>query len=117
MSEICIDGHFLEDCFYCPSQKIISAVANESLIPYNLIKRAPETQNLLYCNIECHPKPNKKNIKYSSAFRAKDLFHRNRNNKITCKIVCKMQFLKNGLQFNVSESSVSSINPIYTNVY
>ena len=43
------------------SQQIISAVANESLIPYN-IKRAPETQNL-NCNTECHPKPNQKNIK------------------------------------------------------
>ena len=43
------------------SQQIISAVANESLIPYN-IKRAPETQNL-YCSTECHPKPNQKNVK------------------------------------------------------
>ena len=44
--EICIDGIILEDCFYCYSQQIISAVANEFLIPSNLIKRAPETQNL-----------------------------------------------------------------------
>ena len=29
-----------------------------------------------------------------------------------CKIICKMQCLKNGLQFNLSEVSVSSINPI-----
>ena len=43
--EICIDGHFLEDCFYCYFQQNISAAANESLIPYNLIKRAPKTQN------------------------------------------------------------------------
>ena len=40
VSEICIDGHFSEDCFYCYSQQIKSAVANESLIPYNLRKRA-----------------------------------------------------------------------------
>ena len=46
VSKICIDGCFLEDCFYCYSQQIISDVANESLIPYNLIKRAPETQSL-----------------------------------------------------------------------
>ena len=46
MSETYIDERFLEDCFYCFSQQIISAVANESPIPYNLIKRAPETQNL-----------------------------------------------------------------------
>ena len=46
MLEICIGGHFLEDCLYCYSQQIIPAVANESLIPYNIIKRAPETQNL-----------------------------------------------------------------------
>ena len=41
VSEICIDGHFLEDCFYCCSQQIKSDVANESPIPYNLRKRAP----------------------------------------------------------------------------
>ena len=46
VSEICIGGHFLEACFNCYFQQIISAVANESLIPYNLIKKAPETQNL-----------------------------------------------------------------------
>ena len=47
VSEICIGGRFLEDCFYCYSQQIISAIVNESLIPYKkLIKRAPETQNL-----------------------------------------------------------------------
>ena len=45
MSEICIDGHFLGDCYYCYSQQIIAAIANESLIPYNLTKRAPEEQN------------------------------------------------------------------------
>ena len=32
-------GHFLEDCFYCYSQQIESAVANEALVPYSLIKR------------------------------------------------------------------------------
>ena len=30
MLEICIGGYFLEDCFYCYSQQIRSAVANES---------------------------------------------------------------------------------------
>ena len=39
--EICIGGHFLEDCFYCYSQQIKPAAANESLINYNLIKRTP----------------------------------------------------------------------------
>ena len=38
--EKCIGERFLEDCFYCYSQEIISAVANQSLIPYNLIRRA-----------------------------------------------------------------------------
>ena len=42
-SEICIAGRLLEDCFYCCSQSIIS---EESLIPYNRIQCAPETQNL-----------------------------------------------------------------------
>ena len=41
VSKICLGGHFLENCFYCYSQQIISTVANEPLIPYNLTKRAP----------------------------------------------------------------------------
>ena len=41
VSESCIGGHFLEDCFYCYSQQFKSAVANESLIPYNLVKMGP----------------------------------------------------------------------------
>ena len=40
VSEICIAGRFLEDCFYCFSQQIISAVANESFDPNNLIKNS-----------------------------------------------------------------------------
>ena len=35
--EICIDRRLLEDCFYCYSQQVISAVANEFLIPYTII--------------------------------------------------------------------------------
>ena len=40
--EIFITGNFLEDYFCCYSQLIICAEDNKSLIPYNLIKRAPE---------------------------------------------------------------------------
>ena len=41
VSEICIGiWNFLEDCFYWIEWQINSAVANESLIPYNLIKKA-----------------------------------------------------------------------------
>ena len=47
MSERGIGGSFLEGCFYYYSQEIISVVINESLIPYNLIKMAPETHNLI----------------------------------------------------------------------
>ena len=43
---ICIGGRFLEDCFWCYSWQIVSVKANESLIPYNLINRTQETQNL-----------------------------------------------------------------------
>ena len=43
VSEIGNGGIVLEGSFYCYSQQIISALTNESLIPYNLIKRAPET--------------------------------------------------------------------------
>ena len=60
VSEICIGRRLMEDSFYCQPQQIISDVANESLIPYNLVKRAPETYNLQHCNTECQPKPNKK---------------------------------------------------------
>ena len=70
--EICVGGSFLEDCFYCYSQQIISAVGSEYLIPNNLVKRAPETQNLQYCKTKCQPKPNQRNVKYSSVFRTKD---------------------------------------------
>ena len=41
VSEIGIGAHFLEACSYFYFQQIKSAVANESLIPYNLMKRAP----------------------------------------------------------------------------
>ena len=44
--EICIGGRFLEDCFHCCSQQIMSDVANKSLLSYNLTKRAPGTWNL-----------------------------------------------------------------------
>ena len=43
MSEIGIIGSFSEDCLSWYSQQIISSVTNDSLIPYNFIKRAPET--------------------------------------------------------------------------
>ena len=65
-------GHFLENCFYCYSRQIISVEANESLIPYELIKGESKTQNPEYCNSKSRPKPNKKNTKYSSVFRTKD---------------------------------------------
>ena len=39
--EISIGGRFLENCFYYYSQQILHP--NESLIPYNLIKREAET--------------------------------------------------------------------------
>ena len=44
VSEICIGRRFSEDCFCCYSQQLIST--NQSLIPYNILKRAPETHNL-----------------------------------------------------------------------
>ena len=56
VSEVCIGRRFFKVCF--PTNYI--AVTNESLIPYNLMKGAPETQSIWYCNTECHPKPNQK---------------------------------------------------------
>ena len=71
MSEICISGRFKTGPYFS-SQKFISVVANESLISYNLIKRAAEIQNLWYCNTECQPKRNQENVKYSLVLRTKD---------------------------------------------
>ena len=73
VSEICIGGHFLEDCFYCYSQQIKSAVANESLIPHNLMKKAPyffwvENCYLLTWNL-AHILSNLKTIKTFSMWR------------------------------------------------
>ena len=44
--EMCIDGRFIKDSFYCYFQQIVSAVATESLVPFILMQRAPETQKL-----------------------------------------------------------------------
>ena len=43
VSAIGIGGSFLLLVFYCCFQQIMPAVTNEFLIPYNLIKRKPET--------------------------------------------------------------------------
>ena len=51
VSEICIGGNFLEECFYCYSQQIKSEVANKFLTPYNLIIRAPDFFCLLTWNM------------------------------------------------------------------
>ena len=39
-----IGRRFLKDGYY--SEQVVSAVVKESLIPYNLTQRVPETQNL-----------------------------------------------------------------------
>ena len=90
--EIYIRGSFLKDCFYCYSHQFISAVAKDSLIPYNLLERAPETQNATPNQIKkttTTPKKTK-NVKYSPVCRTKDLFYTNINNINSCKIICKM---------------------------
>ena len=46
LSEICIGGHSVANYFLCCTQKVISAVAGESLIPCSIIKTAAGTQNL-----------------------------------------------------------------------
>ena len=47
VSEAYIGGQFLEECFHCYSQQILSGVLNESLISYNLITRATEKHPLI----------------------------------------------------------------------
>ena len=85
--EICTGGLFVKDCFYCYSQEILSVVANEFLISYNLIKRAPE--NRTFNAVQFCLKTNT-----SQFLEQKILFHTNTNNKSTGKIVCKIQYLK-----------------------
>ena len=72
---MCIDGRFFEGCFYYYSQQILSAAANESLIPYNLLKKVPKNITFNTATPNATRKEIKENIKYSSAFRTKDLFH------------------------------------------
>ena len=98
VSEICIAGHFLENCFYCYSQQIVSVVANESLNAYNFIKRVPEKQTFNTVTPNANPNQIKINVTNTAMFLdQKILFYRNINNKNTCKIVCKMECLKNRL--------------------
>ena len=63
VSEIYIVGSFLEDYFYCYSQQILSAVTNESLISYNLIKG--QQKHRTFNTVTPNDKPNqiKKNVK------------------------------------------------------
>ena len=68
VSETCIGGRFLKDCFYFFSQQIISVVAEEYVISYNLIQRVLETQNLYNCNTECRANSNQENVKYGADF-------------------------------------------------
>ena len=68
VSEIYAGRHFLVNFLVNYSQQIIPAVANESVIPYNLTKRALETQKRQYCSTKCHPKPNHKKIKIRLSF-------------------------------------------------
>ena len=56
VGNICLQTFLKKNCFYCYCQQIISVVAIESLIVFNL--RAPGTQKRQYCNTKYHPKPN-----------------------------------------------------------
>ena len=71
---------FLRGLILLLSQQIIPAVAKESLISNNATPDwMKQVQNT------------------AQFFEQKVLFHTNINNKNTCKIVCKMQCLKNSL--------------------
>ena len=95
VSKICIGGRFLEDCFYCYSQQIISAVANESLIPYNLIKEHQKHRTFNTVTPNATPNQIKKNT--AQFLEQMILFQKNISNKILYEVVFKMQCLKNGL--------------------
>ena len=70
VSEICIGGRFSEDCFHCYSQQI--TIATESLIPYNITKKTPETQNILIIEHRMSHQTISKYITYNSVFGTKD---------------------------------------------
>ena len=71
MLEICVLGRFLEDYFYYYSKQIISTVAKESLIPYNLIQNTPETQTFNALTPNATLNQIKKYAKYGSVFKTK----------------------------------------------
>ena len=54
--EICSGGRFSEDSLYYYSQQIISAVSNELVIPYNVIKTT--TKNITFSTVITNAIPN-----------------------------------------------------------
>ena len=67
----------------------MSAVANESVILYNLIKRAPETQTFNDVTPNAAPKQTKKIKSTTQILYQKLLLHTNINNKIHVKQFAK----------------------------
>ena len=59
VSEIYTGGRFLQDCFYCYSQQIISAVATEPLISFNLIQGST---NLIFACTDFHARKTYVNV-------------------------------------------------------
>ena len=109
VSEIIYIGiRFLKDC--CYFHQIMSAVAKEYLIPYNLTQTALETQNIMTPNPtpKCHSlmdspqnKSNKCKIQLRF-FERQLLLHSNIENKNTRKLIFQKLILQNGLELNVS---------------
>ena len=54
--EICSGGRFSEDSLYYYCRQIISAVANKSVIPYNVIKTTPK--NITFSTVITNVIPN-----------------------------------------------------------
>ena len=70
----------------------------ESVNAYNFIKRVPEKQAFNTVTPNANPNQIKIDATNTAMFLdQKILFYRNINNKNTCKIVCKMECLKNRL--------------------
>ena len=81
MPDVCISGGFSDGCFYCNSQQFIPYIANKSLIPYNVITRAPKRIS----NTEFHQNQIKKCIRYRSVFTTKDFVPCKHKQKIHVK--------------------------------
>ena len=71
VSETFTGGRFLDDCFYCYSKQIISALAIEFLSPNDYIKENQKQRTFNTVTPNVSPNQIRKKLKYSSVFENK----------------------------------------------